>query len=324
QVNNHRYVELANSIVSALPPGQVPLGVYDLLRYAGKAWVFEVGLVSKKDKDAYWQSVAPICKLPERVVEQDVCGLVLAVDTRIDQLVFADAPRTPAVQRLQISSTAAAGAASAPSPTYGEAGDAEGMMGGFVDAPRPTTEAGLASPNPTDPLLGVKEAMPELLRANAFLARSKMQSGLGSLLYYGNLCFLQALNNDIAASAGSFHRSVDALLRYPGLCRYNSLSHNAHTQLWGLANARQREHYEALRAAYNPMRPARLSPAPPFDEWTGMSDICDHPYCRNVAEQMSAAFMRHFVKVQTSGPASVAEADGALTSVLEQSDAEAL
>ncbi|CAM9578249.1 unnamed protein product [Ectocarpus sp. 4 AP-2014] len=325
QVNNHRYVELANSIVSALPPGQVSLGVYDLLRYAGKSWVFEVGLASRKDIDAYWQSVAPIWKLPEKVVQQDICGLVLAVDTRIDQLVLADAPRTPAAEGLQSSSDATAGAASRPSPlTYGEADDAEGRMGGFVDAPLPTKEGGLAPPHPTDPFLGMKEAMPELLRANGLLSRAKMQAGLGSLLYYGNLCFLQALNNDIAASVGSFHRSVSALLCYPGLCRYNSLSHNAHTQLWGLANARRREQYEALRAAYNPMRPARLSPAPPFDEWTGMSDICDHPYCRNVAEQMSAAFARHFVKVRKSGPPSVAEFDVALTSVLDQSDAEAL
>ncbi|CAM9724009.1 unnamed protein product, partial [Ectocarpus sp. 12 AP-2014] len=128
-------------------------------------------------------------------------------------------------------------AASRPSPTCGGADDAEGMVGGFVDAPLPTKEEGLAPPHPTDPLLGMKEAMPELLRANGFLLRSKMHSGLGSVLYYINLSFLQALNNEPAASGGSFHRSVSALLRYPGLCRYNSLSHNAHTQLWALANA---------------------------------------------------------------------------------------
>ncbi|CAM9511413.1 unnamed protein product, partial [Ectocarpus fasciculatus] len=124
-----------------------------------------------------------------------------------------------------------------------------------------------------------------------------------------------------AASAGSFHRSVDALLRYPGLCRYNSLSHNAHTQLWGLANARRPARYEALRAAYNPMRPARLSPAPPFDEWTGMSDICDHPYCRNVTAQLSAALARHFGMAQISGPEPVGDFEVALTSALEQVDA---
>lgn len=45
---------------------------------------------------------------------------------------------------------------------------------------------------------------------------------------------------------------------------------------------------------------------------------------RNVAERMSAAFARHFVKVQESGPPSVAEFDVALMSVLDQSDAEAL
>ncbi|CAB1105103.1 unnamed protein product [Ectocarpus sp. CCAP 1310/34] len=121
-----------------------------------------------------------------------------------------------------------------------------------------------------------------------------------------NLSFLQALNNEPAASGESFHRSVSALLRYPGLCRYNPRSHSAHTQLWALANARRREQYEALRAAYNPMRPARLSPAPPFEECTGVSDICDHPYCmyvaagarceRNVVAQLSAALAHHFGK----------------------------
>ncbi|CAN0333045.1 unnamed protein product [Ectocarpus sp. 12 AP-2014] len=191
-------------------------------------------------------------------------------------------------------------------------------MGGFVDAPLPTKEGGLAPPHPTDLLLGMKEAMPELLRANGFLLRSKMHSGLGSVLYYINLSFLQALNNEPAASGGSFHRSVSALLRYPGLCRYNSLSHNAHTQLWALANARRREQYEALRAAYNPMRPARLSPAPPFDEWTGMSDICDHPYCRSVVAQLSAALARHFGKVEVSGPEPIGDFEVALTSALDR------
>ncbi|CAN0283581.1 unnamed protein product [Ectocarpus sp. 4 AP-2014] len=176
QVNNHRYVDLANSIVSALPPGQVPLGVYDLLRYAGKARVFEAGIASRKDIDAYWQSVAPIWKLPEKVVEQDICGLVLAVDTRIDQLILGETGAPWIAEGKQILPQAAA-AASRPSPTCGGADDEEGMVRGFVDAPLPTKEEGLAPPHPTDPLLGMKEAMPELLRANGFLLRSSVARG---------------------------------------------------------------------------------------------------------------------------------------------------
>lgn len=61
-----------------------------------------------------------------------------------------------------------------------------------------------------------------------------------------------------------------------------SRSHFAHRQLWCLASGPDRERYEELRAAYNPVRPAGLSPAPPFEEWRGMSDICDHAYCRCV------------------------------------------
>lgn len=55
--------------------------------------------------------------------------------------------------------------------------------------------------------------------------------------------------------------------------------HLVHTQLWGLANRRD-PMYEELRAAYNPMRRAGSPPAPPLEEWQGMSSVCEHPYCR--------------------------------------------
>ena len=62
--------------------------------------------------------------------------------------------------------------------------------------------------------------------------------------------------------------------------RRASRSHFAHSQLWCLAFGPDRERYEELRAAYNPVRPAGCPPAPPFEDWRGMSDICDHAYCR--------------------------------------------
>ncbi|CAN0021424.1 unnamed protein product [Ectocarpus sp. 12 AP-2014] len=51
-----------------------------------------------------------------------------------------------------------------------------------------------------------------------------------------------------------------------------------------------------------------------------MSDICDHPYCRNVVAQLSAALAHHFGKVQVSGPEPIGDFEVALTSALEQAD----
>ena len=62
--------------------------------------------------------------------------------------------------------------------------------------------------------------------------------------------------------------------------RYAGRSHFAHRQLWCLSVGPDRRPYEELRAAYNPVRPAGLLPAPPFEKWRDMSDICDHAYCR--------------------------------------------
>lgn len=69
--------------------------------------------------------------------------------------------------------------------------------------------------------------------------------------------------------------------------RQNSLSkstqcraHSAHCKLHTLAMTRNRRWYEALRASYNSIRPAGHPPAPPLEEWRGVSDIYDHTFCR--------------------------------------------
>ncbi|CAM9789924.1 unnamed protein product, partial [Scytosiphon promiscuus] len=265
---NHLYVRLANKIVNALPPGEILPGIRDVLRYAGKAWVFERGLASKQEISDYWEDGVPIWKLPDSVVEHDIRGLVLAVDTRIDELIFEGADFARAGG--QYSSKGVAAPVSKPRrPAYAEPPDVEGRMGGFVRAPLPAVEEpDYATPGAVAPLLGMqREAMPEMLRVNGSLKGR-------------NLGCLQAINNDIAGSASSFTRSLSAILRFPGLCRYNSLSHTAHAHLWGLATVHQKEQYEELRAAYNRVRFAGSSPAPPFEEWRGMSDLCDHAYCR--------------------------------------------
>ena len=41
-----------------------------------------------------------------------------------------------------------------------------------------------------------------------------------------------------------------------------------------------REEYERLRAAFNASRLHGSRPAPPLEEWQGVSSICDDLHCR--------------------------------------------
>lgn len=54
----------------------------------------------------------------------------------------------------------------------------------------------------------------------------------------------------------------------------------AHSHIFMLAFSRQRYKYQEVRASYNAVRPAGSLAVPPFEEFRGVSDICDHPWCR--------------------------------------------
>lgn len=43
-----------------------------------------------------------------------------------------------------------------------------------------------------------------------------------------------------------------------------------------------RDLYERVRAAYNLVRTEGSMAAPPFDEWRGLSGMCDYLFCRYV------------------------------------------
>lgn len=59
--------------------------------------------------------------------------------------------------------------------------------------------------------------------------------------------------------------------------------HMAHTMLLMIAICGARDLFEDLRASFNRMRLASALPIPPFEEWRGLSSICDHVYCRYLA-----------------------------------------
>eukprot|EP00903_Cladosiphon_okamuranus_P006027 g5945.t1 len=274
QRKSHECLKNANDIVNKLPPVTLPVGINEVLRYAGKAWVFERELASAEEISGYWENASPIWQLSESVVEHDVSGFIISVDICVDQTMLEE---RGAARVFLAEETQPPG--SQPVASYSPGGYA--AMG--------VQEEKLAGSARGDALATGKhkEALPEMLRLGNYLERSKMRPGLGGLVYYMRLGFLQFVNNQITASVDSFRRALSTILRYPGVCRYSCWAHFAHSQLWCLAFGPDRERYEELRAAYNPVRPAGCPPAPPFEEWRGMSDICDHAYCRRVSTQCS-------------------------------------
>ncbi|CAM9877819.1 unnamed protein product, partial [Ectocarpus fasciculatus] len=89
---------------------------------------------------------------------------------------------------------------------------------------------------------------------------------------------------DAGGALGRFGRCVEMFERYPGVCSYMMhWCHLAHSILGALAaldDSRARGLYTRLREAYNPCRPPSSLPAPPLEEWRGISAFCDDFQCR--------------------------------------------
>lgn len=62
----------------------------------------------------------------------------------------------------------------------------------------------------------------------------------------------------------------------PTQCRL----HYVHSLLHSSTIFQSRDAYETLRASYNAVHSVGSPPAPPFEEWRGIYDICDHACCR--------------------------------------------
>eukprot|EP00752_Nemacystus_decipiens_P006689 g6015.t1 len=285
-VKTHEYLAIAGSIVDQLPPEHIPRGFHGLLQYAGMSWTLEPELASVEDIKGYWENVPPIWELSENVVEQDICSLVLSTCIRMKQhyvdatgvtrVVFAEEPQRQPQQ---------------PRPRAvvenGELQDSKVAVGEYSDSSSAEVEVVEVEQTNVGKVVASteipKSVLPEMLRVEEYFESSNVHQGVGGLLYYTGLTYLQALNNEDTSKA--FMRSIGVMLRYPGLCRYKSWLWIAHSHLFLLGFGRQRYKYEQVRAAYNSVRPPGSLAVPPFEEFRGVSDICDHPYCRRAAER---------------------------------------
>ena len=64
------------------------------------------------------------------------------------------------------------------------------------------------------------------------------------------------------------------------LCARDNIAHVMLAALAALNGTRAGELYGRLRANYNAHRPPRSPPAPPLEEWRGLSMFCEDFHCR--------------------------------------------
>ncbi|CAM9627688.1 unnamed protein product [Ectocarpus sp. 12 AP-2014] len=114
--------------------------------------------------------------------------------------------------------------------------------------------------------------------------RPNVCSGVGGLLINIPLAYSKAANGDASGTLERFGHCVEVFERYPGVCRcMMNWCHLAHGTLGALAaidDSRARGLYNRLRDVYNSSRHPTSLPAPPLEEWRGISAICDHFQCR--------------------------------------------
>ncbi|CAM9167151.1 unnamed protein product [Ectocarpus fasciculatus] len=131
---------------------------------------------------------------------------------------------------------------------------------------------------------GIKDGLIEFGHLQEAVDRPNIRTGVGGLIVNMSLAFQKAAKGDTGAVLERLGRCVEVFERYPGVSRCMvQWCHLAHTGLAALAaidDPKARGLYNRLRDVYNPSRPPASLPAPPFEEWRGISAVCDDFQCR--------------------------------------------
>ncbi|CAB1096251.1 unnamed protein product [Ectocarpus sp. CCAP 1310/34] len=131
---------------------------------------------------------------------------------------------------------------------------------------------------------GLRDGLIDFEHLQEAVDRSNIRQGIGGLLINMNLALQKAGKGDAGGALERLRHCVEVFERYPGVCRCMMLwCHVSHSILGALAainDSRARELYDRLRNVYNPSRSSDSLPAPPLEEWRGMSAFCDDFQCR--------------------------------------------
>ncbi|CAM9397673.1 unnamed protein product [Ectocarpus fasciculatus] len=131
---------------------------------------------------------------------------------------------------------------------------------------------------------GIKEGLINFDLLQEAVDRPHIRTGVGNLAINITLGYQKAARGNAGEALERFSRCVEVFERYPGVCRCMiHWCHIAHGVLGSLAtidDSRGRGLYDRLREVYNRWRHSTSLPAPPLEEWRGISAICDAFQCR--------------------------------------------
>ncbi|CAN0124084.1 unnamed protein product [Ectocarpus sp. 6 AP-2014] len=139
---------------------------------------------------------------------------------------------------------------------------------------------------------GFKDDLVEFEHLQETVDGPNIRTGIGGLLINITLAFKKAANGEAGFALKKLGHCVEVFERYPGLCgctmQWSHLAHRIQGALAAIDDSKARGLYNRLRDVYNPFRPPAYLPAPPLEEWRGISAFCDHFQCR-VAEGVIAS-----------------------------------
>ncbi|CAN0073834.1 unnamed protein product, partial [Ectocarpus fasciculatus] len=301
QEKNERYLSFAANIVTKLRQEDVPKELGLMVMATDKMRVSACNQLPGDDLSTVCNKVV---ELPQQVreaqhllVETDVSNVFLVADRLITQAFAADMTSAGAFP--------ASGGGAAPheengEPTLGESYRELGGGGVMEEVGKQVWGAGAACEDEelanrlhreTDvPPAGsamkclVREALPELTSLAKTLQSSDACSGVGGILYHGNVAYMRAIAGDLVKAFESLEACVDVVLRYPGMVLVRT--HLIHCMLAASHFFNRRDTYDAMRGVYNSVGPTGFPIVPPYEEWRTIRQVCPHVLCRSLEVQI--------------------------------------
>eukprot|EP00752_Nemacystus_decipiens_P004732 g4313.t1 len=293
---HQQYLAFAKGIASNLRPGEVPKELDVMLLQIEKRKLFND--TEGDDVGAYCTTLVGLPPVGDILHQKDLCRLFLVADRRMHQAFMADMMSQGALDADVGNDQDGRG-----EPVNGgfldqEEGDGDGLASGrgARAGVEQVEDTGLPAGNGPkscgdrfdrreQPCAGpavqgyVQEVLPEMSRLSKALVSSDSTAGIGGVYYHGNVAYMQAMKGDMASCFESLRACADVVQRYPGIVRIKP--HMVHCIL-AMSHSRDRGMYDAIRAVYNDIGHVGCRPAPPFEEWGGIDQLCKHIFCRSM------------------------------------------
>ncbi|CAB1118852.1 unnamed protein product [Ectocarpus sp. CCAP 1310/34] len=297
---NERYLSFAVNIVSKLRPEDVPKELGLMLVTTNKLRVCPCNPQPGDDLSTSCDEAVELPRVREAqhpLTPTDVSNAFLAADSLITRAFVADMMSAGAIT--------ASGGGAAPHEENGEpvlGGSYRELGGGGVMeeggkrewnagvtwegeelANRVHREPDVPPAGPAMKLL-IQEALPEMTSLAKTLESSDTCSGVGGVLYHGNVAYMRAVAGELVKAFESLEACVDVVLRYPGLVRFKS--HLIHCMLAASHFFNRRDMYDAMKRVYNSVGPMGYPQAPPYEEWRTIRQVCPHILCRSLEVEL--------------------------------------